>query len=266
MRSHAATSREDPNASRHRSRRCVAALLVSAVLLSGCGSDDGGGSGDGAAEDVPAGDDRAAVERAIAAFEATLRAEGFAPGSEDEEDGSDDLQFATEECKEFEALFGDDELPGSTADLDSASMERGELDGEGGAVETVDASVALVADEKDIEAFFATLRDDRLQPCLEEAAEASFAEQSSEGGEGEGLEATDISISLPEPSGVGDDSFAIALTGTFTVPDFTFPFGFRFDFASKGRAAAFLSLGAVGAESADVEAASLLRQLLDEAG
>ena len=50
------------------------------------------------------------------------------------------------------------------------------------------------------------------------------------------------------------------------VSDLAFPIGFRFSFASNGRTAAFLSLGAGGAESADVEAASLLRQLLDEAG
>lgn len=238
---------------RRRPLRLLAAPLLVGLLAAACGNGDSGISVD---------DDREALEESIAAFEATLREDGFTAGEEDEEE-DDDFKFRSEECKSFDALFGEDEFPASTTDLESKELERGELSVSGGVAETAQASVALVRDEDDIDAFFMLLRDERLEPCLQEAVEVEFQEQSSQ--EGEELNVADVRITLPEPPSVGDDSFAVRLTGRFELPDSTFPFSFVFDFASEGRAIALVWLGAVGAESTSVESRPLLADLLTNA-
>lgn len=232
--------------------RAWAGALVAAALVASCG---GGESSSAEA-------DSKAVERAIAAFEATLREDGFETDQDDDDDDDDDFEAASEECKEFLTLFDEqDELPGSTAELDSAELERG--DDEGGEKETAQASVALVRDEKDLDTAFALLHDERLQRCFQEAFEQGFEQALSE--EGGDLTVADLSATVPTSSGVGDDSVAVAITGTLVVPGTKIPFGFRFDFAREGRAAAFIQLGAIGASASEVDAGPLLRVMLGEA-
>ena len=222
-------------------RRFLPLLTVLLLLAASCGDD-----GPSAAEDQDAADE------VIAALEERLEEEGFERAADDDDD-DDDLQFESEECKEFAEAFPeeDEDLPGETASADSRDFERGEVGLEGGVQETVQASVGFVEEEDDLDPVFELLNDDRLPDCLNEAL-TGFLEQSAaeEGGQFEfsGFEAERVT-----PSGLGDDAGRIALEGGITVQGFQFAFIFDIEMVRVGRTAAMVMYGAFGGPDAEID-------------
>jgi hypothetical protein len=107
-------------------RASLVGFVSAALLVAGCGDDDDGESGDGDSE-VSTADDQEVADEAIAAFEGVLHDEGFAVVADDDNE-DDDLEFESDECREFDDAFpGDGELPRETASAESDDFERGEL-------------------------------------------------------------------------------------------------------------------------------------------
>ena len=232
--------------------RLVGSLLVVAVVAAGCGGDDDGGDAEA---------DQAAVDRAIAAFEDSLEADGFEPSDPDTE--SDSLEFESEECQEFSEAFpsDDEKLPGETAGAESDEFERGELSPDGGVQEQVEAKVAFVEDGAALEDLLALYRDDRLGPCLEEALSAAFEEQQAEIGP---VTIADVELEELEAPDVGDDAVALRVTATLGAAGFEFPFATDVAVAISDRLAAQVALTAIGGD-AEADAGDLLSALFDEA-
>ena len=240
-------------------RRFVHILLAALLLAAACGGDDG----------PSAAEDQDTADAAIAALEERLEDEGFEPAADDDDDDDDELQFDSEECREFDEAFpeDDEDLPGETASADSRDFERGEVDLEGGVQETVQASVGIVEEDGDLAPVFELLNDARLPDCLNEALtgflERSAAEQ---GGQFEfsGFEAERVA-----PSGVGDDAGRIALEGGITVQGFQFDFNFDIEMVRVGRTAATVMYGAFGGPDAEIDEEqriSVLEELVESLG
>src|SRR5918995_4851895 len=151
-------------------RATFVALVSAALLLVGCGDDDSG---------VSTANDQAAADGAIAAVEQSLRDDGFSAASDEDDD---DLVFESQECREFDEAFPDEDqdLPGETASAESDDFERGELGPAGGVVETIQASAGFVEEPGDLDPILDLLNDERWGPCMEEAfrirTEATAAE------------------------------------------------------------------------------------------
>lgn len=227
----------------------LAAALAGAALLASCG--DGGG--------ISVEDDRESVERAIAVFEESLKEDGFEAAEDAGDDEESDLEFRSEECKEFDAALGDDNLPGSTAEGESDELERGEVTPDGGTADTVEGNVGLVRDSGALDDYMAMLQDERLEGCLEEAVQISLDEADLEG-----LTLAELDVSRPEAPDIGDEAVRLRVDGLFEIEGIQVPFVFVFDFAVDGRAAAVVSTTTTNADEPTVDTEALVRQLIEE--
>jgi hypothetical protein len=232
-------------------RLAIVAVMLGASAIA-CGGDGGGG--------VDAEADQEAAEAAIAAFEAELAERDFEPQTDDDDDDSD-VEFQTEECEQYDEAFGEDEdLPDETASAESGDFERGELDLEGGTQELASGSVGFTEDSEALEEYFDLLADDLFGQCVVEAIESEFAADA------------DAQTSVgqfdvdTDDLGVGDESISLQLGTTIEAEGFTLPVAFEFALARSDRTAAFVFLGAVGADEINEDAAELLTLLFDEAG
>jgi len=236
-------------------RRFLPVLTALLLLAAACGDD-----GPSAAEDQDAAD------AAIAALEERLEEEGFEPTADDDDEDDDDLEFESEECKEFAEAFpeDDEDLPGETASADSRDFERGEVDLEGGVQETVQASVGFVEGEDDLDVVFELLNDDRLPECLTEAF-TGFLEQAAaeDGGE---FDFSDFEAEAVDPTGLGDEAGRIALNGGIEVQGFQFAFSFEIEMVRVGRTAAMVMYGAFGAPDAAIDEEQRVALLEDLVG
>jgi hypothetical protein len=131
-------------------REASVALVSAALLLAGCGEDDGVSTADDqetAADDQEtAADDQETADQAIAAVQQALRDDGFVASP----DEGDVLTFQSDECRGFAEVASEmRELPTATARADSGPFERGELEPTGGGVEETVRVEATFAEEPD---------------------------------------------------------------------------------------------------------------------
>lgn len=228
------------------------ALVSAALLLAGCGDDDG----------VSTADDQDTADQAIAAVQQALRDDGFAASPDDEDD--DDLSFQSEECREFEEVAfpdSDQELPGETARARSGSFDRGRLEPTGGVEESVRAGVTFVEEPEDLDPFFEMLNDERLGRCLEEAMRIAFEEGADEGQEG--VELGDVEIEQLGGDGLGDAGGGLHGIAEIMTPGSTFLFSFTSQFVRVDRAVVAVGTLAVGTEEPTADRAALLQILVD---
>lgn len=225
--------------------------MAAGLLVTGC--DRGGVSED---------DDRAAVARAAAAFEGALRDQGFTAEA-DEMDDETEYDALREDCEQYIALFGVGEIPGSTAGIETASMERGELTTDGGTVETASAAITFVRSEATLDTLFDLLHHDLVVPCLRNSVEVGFSAGFSEAG----LDVTtsELRVTRPVTALVGQATVALAVSGRYQVAGLDLSFIVEFQFARQGRAIAVVTASAVGDDGPFPDPGPLLQLVLDEA-
>jgi hypothetical protein len=236
-------------------RAAFVALVSAALLLVGCGDDDSG---------VSTANDRAAADEAIAAVEQILRDDGFSATSDQDED--DDLVFESQECRDFDEAFPDDEnhLPGETASADSDEFERSELAPAGGVEETVQAFAGFVEEPDDLDPVLELLNDERWGPCIEEAfriaTEAAAAEDQAT------VEFGGFEVEQLGSDGLGDTGGGIQLTGQVTASGFTLPVSLALQVVRVDRALVSVVTTAVGPDEPTADRAALLQVLIDGVG
>jgi hypothetical protein len=237
-------------------RATFVALVSAALLLVGCGDDDSG---------VSTANDQAAADGAIAAVEQILRDDGFSATSDQDED--DDLVFESQECRDFDEAFPDDEnqdLPGETASADSDEFERGELAPAGGVEETVQAFAGFVEEPDDLDPVLELLNDERWGPCIEEAfriaTEAAAAEDQAT------VEFGGFEVEQLGSEGLGDTGGGIQLTGQVTASGLTLPVSLALQVVRVDRALVAIVTTAVGPDEPTADRAALLQVLIDGVG
>jgi hypothetical protein len=225
--------------------------MAAGLLVSGC---DGGG--------VSEEDDRAAVARAAAAFEDALSDQGFTASADD---GGDDTEYDAlrEDCQQYVALLGEEEIPGSTASIETAAMERGALGTGSGTVESASAAITFVRTEATLDTMFDLLHDDLFEPCVRNAAEVGL----SAGFSASGLDyrTSDLRVTRPVTALVGQATVALAVSGSVQVAGLDTSFIIEFQFARKGRALAVVTATALGDDGPFPDPGPLLQLVLDEA-
>jgi len=240
-------------------RRVLVVGLI-AVLLTACGGDDDADSGGsssasgddaGAAVDVDAEADQAEADARVAALVERLEADGFTEAPDDGEDPP--LEFESEECRELEALFGEDEeIDGSTAEAELPSFERGgDIDGN-----LVEGGVGFVEEPEQLDVLLDFLRDDTFGQCMEEGMRLAMEDAP----EGEPQpEVSGFATEVTEPS---EDHVMLTMAATISVEGFSLDFDFVIDFARSGRSAAYLLTGSFGAFGEEIDREAYLDVLL----
>jgi hypothetical protein len=237
-------------------RRIIGSCVAIAIVLAACGgNDDDGGGGSGGGHS-PA-EDQEIADAAIVAFESVLEGNGFTR-SEDDDDDDDEPTFESEECRELEAAFGDeDELPGEVASAESDDFERDDF-AQTGVFEFATASVGFVEDEEQLREIL-ELMDEDFAECFNELLEKEIA-----GDPDEGVEIGDVRTDGIETSGVGDEAAAFGIKGNFAVQGIGFAMSFELEFVREGRAALSVMTAQVGAGDSRADRAELLQVLIDE--
>jgi hypothetical protein len=225
------------------------ALVSAALLLAGCGDDDG----------VSTADDQETADQAIAAVQQALRDDGFVASPDDE---GDDLTFQSDECREFDEVASEmRELPTETARARSGSFERGELEPTGGGVEeTVRVGATFVEEPEDFDPLFELLDDERLGPCLEEEIRISFGEGAAEG---QDVEVGDVEIEQLSAEGLGDGGGGFQGIAEITTSGITFLFSFANQFVHVDRVVVAVGTFAFGTDEPTADRAALLQILVD---
>lgn len=233
------------------------ATLVVAATLAGCG-------GDGGAPVDPAADQEVA-EAAIAALEAELEGAGYVAS----EEGPDDADGATattepvsEACAELEAAFPSGEsaeLPGETAQAESADYERGGDESDPfAASEFAGGFVGFLDREERAEELFALFDDETLEQCIDESLEQSMAPQ----GDGAPPLGADFDVEVLDGSGLGDDEAGVAMRGTFGFGGFSFPMAFEVRLVRVGRGVVGVASGVFGETDGEPPDSQLWVELL----
>jgi hypothetical protein len=225
-------------------------LVSPAMLVAGCGDDDGGAS---------TTSDQEVADDAIAAVEQSLRADGFAPASDGDEG---DLVFESEECRDFDQAFpGDDGgVPGETASAEIEDFERGEP-APGGVQETVQAFAGFVEERDDLDPIFQLLNDERLGRCLEEAFRIGVEKAAAE--DQATVAVGDVEIEQLGSEEFGDRGGGIELTGEITASGFAVPFSLAFEGIQVDRALVGIFTSGVGSGEPIADRATLLEILVD---
>jgi hypothetical protein len=234
-------------------RRTSVALVSAALLLAGCGDDDG----------VSTADDQETADKAIAAVEQALRDDGFKAASPDDED-DDDLSFQSEACREFEAVaspLGDWELLGETAIATTRPFDRGKFELSGGVEEHVGASVAFVEQPQNLDRLFDVLNDERLGPCFEEAMRIRSEKDVDEGQDA--VEIRDIEVETLGADGLGDASAGYRVTTEITTQGFTVLGSFASQYVRVDRAVVAVYVVTIGNEEPTADRTALLQILVD---
>lgn len=135
---------------------------------------------------------------------------------EEDEDGDDDEFALPEGCSELDVALGEDEFEGQTAESESETFLRGDLES-GGTQVRLSATAVTGEDEDSVAETMDLMRDADLPQCLADGFAASFAEL------GEGIEFADIEVSSPELSDLGDEGVAFHLSTAFTVQGMELP-------------------------------------------
>jgi hypothetical protein len=231
-------------------------LVSAALLLAGCGDDDGVSTAD---DQETAADDQETADQAIAAVQQALRDDGFVASTDEERY----LTFQSDECREFAELASEmREFPTETARARSGSFERGELEPTGGGVEEmVRVRATFVEDPDDFDPLFEMLDDERLGPCLEEVFRTAFEEDAAEGQEA--VELRKVEIEQLGAAGLGDAGGGLQGTAEATTSGFTFLYSFASQVVRVDRAIVAVATFAVGSEEPTADRAALLQILVD---
>jgi hypothetical protein len=237
-------------------REASVALVSAALLLAGCGEDDGVSTAD---DQETAADDQETADQAIAAVQQALRDDGFVASP----DEGDVLTFQSDECREFAEVASEmRELPTETARADGGPFERGELEPAGGGVEeTVRVEATFVEEPDDFDPLFEMLDDERLGPCLEEVIRFTYEEDAAEGQEA--VELRDVEIEQLGAEGLGDAGGGLQGTAEVTKSGFTFLYSFAGQVVRVDRAVVAVATFAVGSEEPTADRAALLQILVD---
>jgi hypothetical protein len=230
--------------------RILVVLLPPAMLVAGCGDDDSGAS---------TASDQEVADGAIAAVEQSLRADGFTPASDGDEDG---LTFESEECRDFDQAFPGDggDVPGETASAEIEDFERGEP-AAGGVQETVQAFAGFVEERDDLDPIFQLLNDERLGRCLEEAFRIGVEKAAAE--DQATVAVGDVEIEPLGSEEFGDRGGGIELTGEITASGFAVPFSLAFQGVQVDRALVGIFTSGVGSGEPIADRAGLLEILVD---
>jgi hypothetical protein len=247
-------------------RGILVVSVAAASFVAGCGGDDDRGvSGGGDSDDeVSTADDQEAADQAIATFEGALRDEGFAVEADDD-DEDDDLEFESDECREFEDAFpGDEKLPGETASAESADFERGEVAPTAdGLLESVSGTVEFVEDPDEVDPLIELLNTDRASQCMEEAFRIALESAARE--DEQSLE-LDVEVEHLDSQGLGDTGVGFEATGEFGTAGITFPFSLALELVRVDRAVVSVAVMGLGADESNVDRAALLQVMVDAVG
>ena len=229
-------------------------LLVPMLTLAACGSDSG--EGDAASSRA---EDKVTVKKAVAAFEADLKDDGYKRSADSSSDDSsdDDLHFTGADCKDLEAAFGSDDLPGSEVSADSDSFTDGDFDGSNTETD-VEGSAAIIADQKKVDSVFKALRDSEVEGCLEKAVNEEFKKSA----DGEQVTVGAVDVDVQDIDGVGDDAIDVRITATVDVAVLKFPFVIDLTLAKDGDHAASVLVTTLGDKEPGAKAKGLLESLL----
>jgi hypothetical protein len=239
-------------------REASVALVSAALLLAGCGEDDGVSTAD---DQETAADDQETADQAIAAVEQALRDDGFTASPDDE---TQDLPFQSEACRELEEvafLQSGQEVPGETARARSGPFDRGRDESTGRVEEAVRAGVTFIAEPKDLDPFFEMLNDERLTPCMEEEMRTFFEEEADESEEA--VDIGDVEFELLGGEGLGDAGGGFQGTIEIMTPGFTYRFLFAEQWVRVDRAVVAVYVVAVGNEEPNADRTALLQILVD---
>jgi hypothetical protein len=235
-------------------------VIAAALLVAGCGGDDGGVSVANGGDGLSAAADQETADEAIAAVEQSLRDDGFSPSADET-----DPAFESEECREFdEALSAEDQaLPGETARAESGPFERAEGGPSAGVLEGIGVEVVLVEEPDDLDPVL-ELFDQHLGQCIPEAFRLQVERAAAENQVA--AEVGDIAVEELGSEGLGDAGGGVQLTGDVTASEATVPFSYAVQFVRVDRAIVLIDIRAIGPNEPTADRVALLRILIDALG